>query len=71
MKNSLYQHALDQVAIRYARHIRASQSDISAVELAALVEKNWPKIVAEALSVYRQALDIPDQPSFDFLESVA
>ncbi|SHJ03977.1 hypothetical protein SAMN02745165_01373 [Malonomonas rubra DSM 5091] len=56
MKVALYEHALDQVAIRYAERLKANQVSMSAGELAELVEKNWPKIVAEALTIYHRIL---------------
>lgn len=55
MTVTLYEKALDQVALRYAQAIRANRIEITPTELAAIVEHNWPKIVAEAISIYNQA----------------
>lgn len=54
MNVKLYEHALDRVALRYAQLIRAAEVEITPSELAAIVENNWPKIVAEAMAIYRQ-----------------
>lgn len=51
MKETPYEKALDQVALRYAQTIRAKRIAITQTELAAIVENNWPKIVAEALAI--------------------
>ena len=56
MKENLYEKALDQVALRYAQTIRANRIKITPAELAAIVENNWPKIVAEALAIHKRAL---------------
>lgn len=56
MNVKLYERALDQVALRYAQLIRASEVEITSSELAAVVEKNWPKIVAEAMAIYKQVV---------------
>lgn len=71
MKIALYEDALDQVALRYARRLKANQIDITAAELAAFVEKNWPKIVAEALSIYKRTLNSQRQTVLVTLKSAA
>lgn len=55
MKENLYEKALDQVALRYAQTIRANRIEITPTELAAIVENNWVKIVAEAISIQNKA----------------
>jgi len=71
MKVALYEDALDQVALRYARRLKTNQVAITAAELAALVEKNWPKIVAEALSIYHRTLKNRVQPGVDLFKPAA
>jgi len=71
MNIALYEKALDQVALRYAQTIRANRIKITSTELAAIVENNWPKIVAEALSIHNQELMVPSQPTLDRLRPAA
>lgn len=56
MAETLYEKALDRVALRYAQTIRANRVEITATELAAIVENNWTKIVAEALAIHNRTI---------------
>lgn len=71
MKKTLYEKALDLVALRYARKIRANRIEITPAELAAIVENNWPIIVAEALTIHNQILKGQRSPDFMDLHSAA
>lgn len=71
MNVTLYEKALDQVALRYAQTIRANRIEITPTELTAIVENNWPKIVAEALSIHNRALTEQFQPTLSHLPPAA
>ncbi len=71
METTLYEKALDQVALRYAQTIRAKRLEITPAELAAIVENNWAKIVAEALVIYDRYLKAQHQPCINALKSAA
>ncbi|WP_303721869.1 hypothetical protein [Malonomonas rubra] len=71
MKVALYEKALDQVALRYAQTIKAKQIEITPAELAAIVENNWPKIVAEALAIHNKILNGQVRPTFEYLKVAA
>ena len=74
MNVKLYERALDQVALRYAQLIRAAEVEISPSELAAVVENNWPKIVAEAMAIYKRvaAADVDEaEQALDRLQPAA
>ncbi len=71
MKETLYEKALDQVALRYAQAIRANRIEITSTELAAIVENNWTKIVAEALAIRNQVLKAQSQPNIDIMKLAA
>jgi hypothetical protein len=71
MTMSLYEKALDQVALRYARTIKANHIRMTSAELAALVEKNWPKIVAEALAIHDKILKTQAQAESNSLQPAA
>ena len=71
MNITVYQKALDQVALRYAQTIRAKRIEITSEELAAIVENNWLKIVAEALAIHNQILESPSRPSLGALQPAA
>jgi len=71
MNMTLYEKALDQVALRYAQKIRANRIEITSTELVAIVENNWLKIVAEALSIHNQALWEKSLPTVNHLQPAA
>ena len=63
MNVTLYEKALDQVALRYAQTLRSHGIAITPTELAAVVEMNWPKIVAEAMTIHDRVLGEQFQPA--------